>query len=73
MSQPVNLRPLKDFALKRLSQYPALRDSILSEKDDLDAFEFLVKVDSWLKFLNALERERKQCGASDARRLSQAQ
>lgn len=51
MSKAVDIRQLKTFALNKLGGYPALRDLILGEHDQLEANEFLSKADLWLKLL----------------------
>ena len=47
----VDVRRLKDFAL-RLPRAAVLRDLLLTEDDELDVKEFIVKMDLWLKLLN---------------------
>lgn len=47
----IDIRSLKEFARQHLPRDSALREIILSDRDVLDAEEFLVKVDVWLKLL----------------------
>ncbi len=51
VSRRVNLRELKEFVLINLPKKSLLRDLILSEKEDVTANEFVVKIDMWLKLL----------------------
>lgn len=51
MKQSLNIRKLKLFAFEKLPKQSLLREIILSEPDELDAHEFIVKVDVWLKLL----------------------
>jgi|TARA_B100000315_G_scaffold237350_1_gene254041 hypothetical protein len=51
VSRRVNLRELKEFVLTNLPKKSLLRDLILSEKEDVTANEFVVKLDMWLKLL----------------------
>ena len=51
ISQKVNLKKLKEYALTNLPKKSLLRELILSEKEDLDAKEFVIKIDMWLKLL----------------------
>jgi hypothetical protein len=45
----VNIRKLKEFALNNIPKGNPLQQIILSEENLLDPFEFLAKVDVWLK------------------------
>jgi hypothetical protein len=45
----VNVRRLKDFAFTELPNGWVLREILLSEHDELELFEFLAKVEIWLK------------------------
>ena len=45
-----NIRVLKNYAVD-LPKDSRLRDLILAEDDELDAEEFLAKMDLWLKLL----------------------
>ena len=47
----LDVRRLKDFALKALPKDSKLRTLILSEKDEISVEEFLAKVSIWLKLL----------------------
>lgn len=49
--QRVNLRGLKEYVSTNLPKKSLLRELILSEKEDLDAKEFVIKIDMWLKLL----------------------
>lgn len=46
----VNIRPLKDFVLQKLSD-GLLRDDILSRPDEISAEEYLADVRVWLRLL----------------------
>lgn len=48
LKEKVNLVPVKDFVL-RLPIGSELRDLLLLEKNEIEAEEFLVKIDTWLK------------------------
>jgi hypothetical protein len=50
----VDIRRLKSFALIQLPKNCALRDILLSERDELDYIEFIFKVPIWMNLLNAL-------------------
>ncbi|MBO3800175.1 MAG: hypothetical protein FGF52_03885 [Candidatus Brockarchaeota archaeon] len=50
----LDMRRLKDFALKSLPEDSKLKALILSEKDEISVEEFLAKMSVWLKLL-ALE------------------
>ncbi|MEM3465388.1 MAG: hypothetical protein QXO75_07840 [Nitrososphaerota archaeon] len=50
-SAKLDMRRLKDFAIRNLPEDSKLRILILSEKDELDAKEFVAKVSVWLKLL----------------------
>lgn len=45
------MRGVKKFAAERLPQRSVLRDVILQEKDEVDACEFLGKLEVWLFLL----------------------
>jgi hypothetical protein len=47
----VNIVGLKKFAFEKLAPQSVLRDVLLSEKDELNASEFLGKVGVWLRLL----------------------
>jgi hypothetical protein len=47
----IDIRKLKDFALKKFPRYFILRELLLSEKEELSVTEFLSKLDLWLKLL----------------------
>lgn len=47
----LDIRPLKAFALQKLSTGSHLREILLREKDMLLVRDFLVKLDVWLKLL----------------------
>jgi len=42
---------LKEFAISALPEGSALRNVLLSERDEVDVDEFIVKIDIWLKLL----------------------
>jgi len=44
----INIRKLKDFVFTELPRSWALREIILSERDELDASEFVAKAEIWL-------------------------
>lgn len=48
----VNIRHLKNFASKTLPRDSIVRDLLLSEKDVLDAQEFVGKMEIWIKLLS---------------------
>ena len=48
----VNISELKRFAAKRLPINSPLRNVLLSERDQLTAKDFLVKMDIWIRLLN---------------------
>ena len=50
----VSIVGLKQFAVTRLPKGSALRELLLSERDELAAEEFLAKMDVWLKLLRQL-------------------
>jgi len=50
-SAKLDMRRLKDFAMRNLPEDSKLRILILSEKDELDAKEFIAKLGIWLKLL----------------------
>lgn len=45
----INIRRLKDFASTKIPRGWILREVILSERDELDAADFVAKVEIWLK------------------------
>ena len=45
----IDLKGLKQFALNRLPKENPLRDILLTEQDQLDTRDFLVKSEIWLK------------------------
>lgn len=47
----INIRRLKEFVRKEIPKHCVLRNLILSDKDEMDVHEFLVKIDYWLKLL----------------------
>jgi hypothetical protein len=47
----VRITRLKDFAVDSLPRDSRLREVILNERDELDAAEFVAKIDVWLKLL----------------------
>jgi len=47
----INIRRLKDFVFTELSRSWILREIILSERDELDASEFVAKAEIWLKLV----------------------
>ena len=47
----VDVRPLKSFAIQKLSAGSYLREILLTEKDIIPVREFLAKLDLWLKLL----------------------
>jgi hypothetical protein len=50
----INIRSLKQFAFEMLPKESPLRDLLLTEKDELPAEEFLIKLDVWFKLLKKL-------------------
>ncbi len=47
----IDLRKLKAYALDSLHLGSPLRDLLLAQRDELDACDFVAKVDDWLKLL----------------------
>jgi hypothetical protein len=45
----IGIRRLKEFAFSELPNGSVLREILLSEHDELDLYEFLAKVEIWLK------------------------
>ena len=45
----INMRKLKEFAFSELPRSWILREIILSERDELEASEFIAKAEIWLK------------------------
>jgi hypothetical protein len=45
----ISIRKLKDFAFSELPRGWILREVILSERDELDASDFVAKAEIWLK------------------------
>jgi hypothetical protein len=50
----VNIGTLKQFASQVLPKDSPQRDLLLTEKDELPAEEFIVKLEIWLKLLRKL-------------------
>ena len=50
----VDIKPLKVFALEKFPKDCAIRDVLLAEHDFLDAEEFAVKMETWLKLLRRI-------------------
>jgi len=46
----INIRTLKEFALEKLPKNHPLRDVLLTEKDEMPAEEFLIKMDVCLSY-----------------------
>jgi len=49
MKNKVNIRPLKEFVLKRIPKNWPLREIILSEEDEIEITIFLARIGVWLK------------------------
>jgi len=49
--QKINIRSLKELAMRKLPKESVLREVILSDKDELGVEEYLAKVDVWFKLL----------------------
>jgi hypothetical protein len=47
----VDIRPLKLFAREKIPLKCVLRDLLLTDNDELEAAEFLVKTKVWLRLL----------------------
>jgi hypothetical protein len=45
----IDIRRLKEFVLKEIPKDWVLRSLILSEKDEMDVHDLVVKMDYWLK------------------------
>ncbi len=52
----VDIHGLKRFALEKLSSRPFLREIILSEEDRLKPWEFVAKMQIWLKLFSSESR-----------------
>lgn len=52
----VDIRLLKDFAFAEIRRDSLLRELLLSERDELDAIEFIAKIDVWLKILRGSQK-----------------
>ena len=50
----VDIRPLKVFAFEKFPKDCAIRDVLLAEHDFLNAEEFAVKMEIWLKLLRRI-------------------
>ena len=50
----VDIKPLKFFAFEKFPKDCALRDVLLAEQDFLNAEEFAVKMEIWLKLLRRI-------------------
>jgi hypothetical protein len=50
----INIRSLKRFAQEYLPRSCALRDVLLAEREELDAEEFLAKLETWLMLTRQL-------------------
>ena len=48
----INIKPLKQFALNRLSTKPTLRGVLLSEPDQMTKSEFITKSEVWMRLLD---------------------
>ena len=51
----VDIRSLKHFAFEMLPKEAPLRDLLLTEKDEMLAEEFLIKMEIWFKLLRKLK------------------
>lgn len=49
MTKKLDIRRLKNFAFNELPKEWMLRDILLSEHDELEVFDFIVKAEIWLK------------------------
>jgi len=52
--KPVNIRPLKDFAVQLPKNHP-LKNVLLQERDTLTASEFIAKMETWQALLKAVQ------------------
>lgn len=50
-SRKLDFRPLKLFARERLPRDWALREILLTEKDEIEVTEFIAKLDVWFRLL----------------------
>ena len=50
----IDIKPLKSFAFEKFPKDCALRDVLLAEQDFLNAEEFAVKMEIWLKLLRRI-------------------
>ena len=51
----INIRRLKNFAFEKLPRNWALREILLSEKDELDSQTFIARLPIWLKLCRVEE------------------
>jgi hypothetical protein len=51
----INIRSLKQFAFEMFPKEPPLRDLLLTEKDEMPAEEFIIKLEIWLKLIRKLK------------------
>jgi len=51
MIRMLQLKSLKNFAKKKLNDYPITHDFILGEVDTIPLEEFIIKVKIWLQLL----------------------
>jgi len=58
MARRVDIRSLRKLAEERLPRGSPLRELLLTERDELEAREFLAKLDVWLRLLRRLYGER---------------
>tara|TARA_B100001971_G_scaffold133594_1_gene123367 strand:- start:948 stop:1166 length:219 start_codon:yes stop_codon:yes gene_type:complete len=52
ISQSICIKLLKQFAFEHLVVNNPLREILLSEKDELDVFDFIVKMEIWFRLLS---------------------
>ena len=50
-NQLLDIRPLKQFSIKKLPRNMLLRNLIIEEKDEMHPEEFLYKSEIWMKLL----------------------
>jgi hypothetical protein len=51
LTRKITIRSLKSFAADYMPQTCVVRDLLLTDDDELEVMEFLVKMDVWLRLL----------------------
>jgi hypothetical protein len=50
----IDIRPLKAFVSEKFPKSSPLRETLIAERDVLDAQEFLAKMETWLNLLRSV-------------------